>query len=223
MLTLYSSRGVSSSVEIVPHETVILPLLIERGSQIMTMTLESLATEEPGIAQPTEFGIAAINLKLPEQNLPTTDLRVNGQIQPAVPDRFADQMIALHGPGWYDPEAPTWRWARSPAEVLVYSPLAQVVQLEMVPVFLNNPASPGETAQDGIMQLKVKGGSTSALKLDIEQPAVTELNLKPGWNTLVFNLESGNFNPSETQAGSTDSRSLSFVLSRLEIRSMPGQ
>jgi len=192
-----SVKGSPSVIPVSLHtfegkHSVYLPLIVGSG----TKGKETFASESLFISHP--------------------DLLVNGSIQQTDPD----QIRAVYGKGWYGRETRgefSWRWAMSPAEVYIYSPLNQTVKVASVPVRWYEPHGSNEKPAQGAMQVVVNDQLISSVSLEENVPFEIGVKLREGWNVVAFELEAGNFRPIDVDPGSGDSRSLSFAFSSIHI------
>lgn len=125
---------------------------------------------------------------------------------------------ALFGSGWYDLEGTppdTWRWASSPAQVLVYSRDATSLRLESAALALYDPDhAAGE--ERGALRISI-GEETGRVAIEIGRPFSYTLGLRPGWNDLRLELEAGNFRPVDRDPATGDTRTLSFALDTIHL------
>jgi hypothetical protein len=146
--------------------------------------------------------------------IPPTDIFVNGQRQSASPD----QIRAVYGRGWYDVESledSSWRWARSPADIYIYSPSNQSVQIVSVPISLNGTGR--NNASQGEMQVEVNDRLAHTSYVQENASFGIEVELQKGWNSITFDLMAGNFRPCDINVDNGDSRQLSFAFSSINI------
>ena len=111
----------------------------------------------------------------------------------------------------------TWRWAQSPAQLLIYSPFPQQAQLEIVPALLYDPDDANGLGAQGIMQIRVNDQAVQEFAVRVGEPLVVNVSLRSGRNPVVLALKAGNFWPSEVLPGSQDRRRLSFAIARLNL------
>jgi len=140
-------------------------------------------------------------------------LLVNGQ-----PQRLQQAPLYLfYGDGWYGPEPNTGRWVRSPAQLLVFSPVARSVELKLLLRYIIDQGSAEGLGDRGRLQLTLNGAVVGEQLAQILEPTVLALQLPAGWSTLTLALEAGNLRPSETIAGSSDSRELGMALMQVDL------
>ena len=150
-----------------------------------------------------------------ERFVPPVDILLDGKAQTGQ----AQALRALFGSGWYDLENLAdhhWRWAKSPAEIAVYSPSAQVVQISSTVVALP-PKHTAREGEQGLFSLTTNGQKSTELPVKKNQPFTLETELKPGWNMITLTLADGNFIPAEGDPNSGDARKLSFALDKIDI------
>jgi hypothetical protein len=177
---------------------------VKNGSLVVPITLQVIET---GASSPAAA---------PGAFVAPPDLFVDGAPVALGPDRPA----ALHGQGWYDAEAQgdfVWRWAMSPAELLVYSPAAGRARLASTLVALHQPGAPGGLGEAGALRVSVNGGPAERLAVRVETPFSADLALEAGWNRVRLALEAGNFRPAGVDPASADTRPLSFALGRVDL------
>ncbi len=141
------------------------------------------------------------------------DITVNGT-------KPTSELYALFGTGWYlleklDPYS--WRWAASPAELYVFAGEAQEATLSFTMSEMYEATSENGLGDTAVLQITV---GEQQFREDIVrgQPNEIPLSLASGWNVLTFELASGNFQPSEMDASSSDRRVLSFAMSSFEFK-----
>jgi hypothetical protein len=140
------------------------------------------------------------------------DVMVNGRWP-------SPDLYALFGSGWYlleRLEDKQWRWARSPAQLYVFSakPGELTVSFTIGELFDQNGAN--GLGESGLLRI-----STSDQRVEEQiirgQPNQVTLEIDSGWNEITFALEAGNFRPVDVRENSSDGRLLSFTLSGLDI------
>lgn len=210
MLTLQTGAG-SVSAYATPGRTTRLPLTLAPPSRIITLTLEGEN------ATRLDFAIESINLQTPI-TLPD-DILINEQSQQGK----ESPITAIYSRGWHTPEiwddsGVTWRWAMSPAQLFLYSPTTQTVQLQSAIGSLHDPDSEDGKGNQGTMSMTVNDRAPLKLGVRVGEPFIADVPLQPGWNSIVFNLEAGNFRPADIQPGNGDGRLLSFALRTINIQ-----
>ncbi len=144
------------------------------------------------------------------------DILIDGRTQSPLPD----QMQALYGAGWYDMEtqdAFNWRWAASPANLYVFSPSAQTIELTSTPLTLHAAGSPNGMGMQGAMTVAVDDQVRNTVPVQVGQPFTISADLGQGWNVIMFALESGNYRSVDIDPKSGDTRELSFSLGTINI------
>ena len=127
---------------------------------------------------------------------------------------------AYLGPGWHDEEMlgdATWRWATSPAYLFVRSDTRQTLSVSLAISNLHDAEAPDGLGQTGVMNVSLPDGQKIALAAQTGQPLGVEAAVEKGWNTFVFDLEAGNFKPSDLTPGHFDTRDLSFALDQIIV------
>jgi hypothetical protein len=116
---------------------------------------------------------------------------------------------------WYWREE-GWRWAASPATLLVSMPQAQRVTLEIVLQMIYAPASDPQIGAEG--QLTIAWGEELATTVTAVpgEPVRVPLDLSAGIHKITLSLDSGNFRPSDE--GSKDKRQLSFAIRDINLQ-----
>jgi hypothetical protein len=213
-LSVQSADGVSAGAQIKSNETVTLPVALHPGSQVITLTVESKNS-----GSPLDFAVRSIDLRT-EDPLPF-DILVDGRPQQ---DKRAPggKIIAAHGVGWYDAEewdasGATWRWAQSPAQLLVYSPSVQQVRIRSVPGAMYVVGSETGVGDQGVLRVAVGDQVLPAFALQAGQPFAADVTLQAGWSSVTLELEAGSFRPMDVQPGNGDARWLSFALGPIEL------
>lgn len=147
---------------------------------------------------------------------PPSDILVGGEVQTP----GADQIQALHGPGWYDQETAgdvAWRWAASPAVLYIYSPSRQEVEIAATPIALHEATSALGLGEAGTLRMTTDRETWQSLLVQVGQPLRLTAELGLGWNVLALELEAGNFRPADLNPASGDTRELSFALGPINI------
>ena len=139
------------------------------------------------------------------------DILVNGAAQTLAEDGIQ----AFYGPGWYDLEhldAYAWRWAKSPAEIYIHSPVRRVVKLESKPVALYESGAPQGMGEHGILKVATNQEDSIEVAVQREHIFSIDLELGPGWNVVAIESLAGNVRAADLDPDSGDSRQLSFAL-----------
>jgi uncharacterized membrane protein YhaH (DUF805 family) len=126
------------------------------------------------------------------------------------------QDVQLHvGSGWRFPE-PEWRWAISPATLLVEAPQPVSATLELTPLYIHDPAAPTGIGAQGTLEVQVGNTTPFTVPLLAGQIAAIPVRLEAGQQTISLRLLAGNFAPSAF--GGNDDDPLSFAVQRLNLR-----
>jgi hypothetical protein len=211
-LLLESGGDISSSILITVGHPVALPFVLAEGEGTITLTVESpLEMEDP--SDGTYFAFNSVNLRTTGRAFAPPDLQVDGQ-----PQALGDSLMAIHSDGWHRAKGPAWRWAASPAELLIYSDSSRNVYLEMTPGALYDPEAQDGAGQQGTMLLQVDDRPQQQMEVHLNELCSVEVALQAGWNRLMLALEAGNFRPGDVQPGNGDERLLSFALTGINLR-----
>jgi hypothetical protein len=112
----------------------------------------------------------------------------------------------------------SWRWAQSPAELILTSPITQNVVLEMMIYTVYIPPNQNANYRSRL-QVETDTGSHMVVEIEAGKLVAIPLTLSPGKHILTLNLEAGNFQPSAH--GGNDPRFLSFAVRYLNLRTTP--
>lgn len=140
------------------------------------------------------------------------DVLVNGRPQRA---RGTDVWVT-YSTGWYEAVPGVGRWASSPAEVFVFSPMAQQVDFQIIPVAYLADGQGGASVY-GIMQLVLNSAHSIPVSLRVGELASFTVELDRGWNKLTLALDGGNFRPIDALRGNLDARVLSFAIGGIDL------
>jgi hypothetical protein len=110
-----------------------------------------------------------------------------------------------------------WRWAVSPAELLIHSPISQQAQLEIIAYSVYEPGSQFGLGNQGVLLITTNGQVPQRLPVQVGQPVLADIQLRAGRNIISLALEAGNFRPRELIRGSDDQRVLSFAVSEINL------
>jgi hypothetical protein len=213
LLILQWADGTAITTPVASHETVTMPLIMWPGSQIITLTLQSIDPQLNGTeSEFLNFAIHSINLQTEDHFRFQRDILANGNVQSNVDEG----VYTLYGHGWYDIEKSrdsTWRWAQSPSVIWIYSRLDRAVQINAMPTFLHEPASPNHLGDYGLMSIAVNDAAPRQEAVQVGQSFTIAADLRSGWNAVSFNLSTGNF-----QEDGDSGRQLSFAVSQIDIR-----
>jgi hypothetical protein len=117
---------------------------------------------------------------------------------------------ARFGSGWW-PKEESWRWARSPAEIIMRSHEARTVRLQFTPAALYDPQASGLLGSSGVMRVMLDGLPVAELALQVDQAVDIALDLPAGESRIALALDAGSFTPPG------DARVLSFALRAINI------
>ncbi|MCI0395436.1 MAG: hypothetical protein L0332_05465 [Chloroflexi bacterium] len=126
------------------------------------------------------------------------------------------------GENWHGREEDgnlAWRWARSPATLILNAPRRQEVVLEILTQSVYDPSPEQDGATRGRLQVEMDTGFRTVVEIEPGQLTTIPLELPAGKHTLTLGLESGNYQPSAY--GVADSRWLSFAVRWLNLRTVP--
>lgn len=172
----------------------------------------------PGEAEAAEF----INQYLSNQTPIIDDALTTVYEMPSTPDISALMpTVGFVDDNWHGLEVvedESWRWAQSPAELILTSPITQEVVLEMMIYTIYIPPNQ-EADYRSRLQVKTDTGSRIVVEIEAGKLATIPLTLSPGKQTLTLNLEAGNFQP--TALGGEDPRFLSFAIRYLNLATNP--
>jgi hypothetical protein len=123
--------------------------------------------------------------------------------------------VQLHwGENWRAPEQ-DWRWATSPATLVVESERAQTAILEVTPAAIHDPQTENGMGASGVLQVQVGTAPVQSIPITVEQPARISLPLAAGSQTITLELQAGNFQPSDY--GQDDPSILSFAVRSINL------
>lgn len=126
--------------------------------------------------------------------------------------------IQLHlGTNWRSAED-DWRWAASPATLLVNAPTAQEVVLEITPAHLHDPNTPNQLGEIGRLNIQV-GDFQTSVDVHIDLPTEVRIPLAGGEQTIAISLEAGNFAPEG--ADLSEIPALSFAVRSINLKTQP--
>ncbi len=135
------------------------------------------------------------------------------------PDPATGGLYALFGAGWHDEERSgdaAWRWAGSPAYLYVWSAREQAATLAFAISSLHETGAADGLGEMGIFDVTLPDGQTATLAAAANQPSQLAVPLQPGWNTVVLELEAGNFRLADLGLAD-DTRSLSFSVDAVTL------
>jgi hypothetical protein len=166
-----------------------------------------------GEAEAAEF----INTFLSDQTPIIDDHLTTVYQMPASPDISALFTTLGYGENWHGPEAAdgdSWRWAASPAELIISSPVTQKVTLEMDFFVVYIPPDAAENYQSRL-HIEMDNGFQTIVEIETGQMTAVPLQLSPGKQILTLTLEAGGFQPSNEQG--EDNRFLSFAVRYINL------
>jgi hypothetical protein len=217
VLTVQSHSGFAATVAIVMDQPASLPVELVPGVQTITVTLAAgnFRPLDYGKADPRSlsFSMCRIDLRTADHIALPTDILLDGQAQ----EGSGEGMAAVYGAGWYNLEPGVGRWAKSPADLWVYSSEARPIELRVALRTLYAPGSPNAQSEEGAIQVVHDGESMGGLVLRAGQPGGTQLTLHRGWNRVLLWLEAGSFRLSDLEPDSADARELSFAVTGIDV------
>lgn len=184
--------------------------------------LSLLVEHEPQArADPMQIAPAASQPNVPAAAglISPVDILVDGQTQ----QPNATEMRAIFGAGWHDlerSETDRWRWAASPAYLLIYSAAHRRIHLHMTVAAVHSPASANGQGDRGTLRVTraaPQGESGASLVIVPGERAEATLDLTVGWNVVVLDLAEGNYRPVDLDPATGDNRLLSFALSEVDL------
>lgn len=118
--------------------------------------------------------------------------------------------ILDEGRNWSQSEE-SWRWATSPASLVITAPSPQPVSLQIVPATIYDPQSP--TGFGNWALLTVQSGDTFSTTVEIiaDQMTTIPLMLQAGTQEITLTLPAGNFR-------APDGRMLSFAIRSINLQ-----
>lgn len=124
------------------------------------------------------------------------------------PDATATMMTP--GRNWSDREE-EWRWAASPATLLVTSPRSQDAVLEITPATMYDPAAENGMGNWALLDVDVEGVYETQVEIIADQTTRVPLWLPAGEQTITLSLDAGNFR-------APDGRRLSFAIRSINLQ-----
>jgi arabinofuranosyltransferase len=214
VLEIYEGETLLRSVPVNTNEVIRLPVHLTNGQRTLSFRLQ--AGNFPHNNRAHSFAIRSMKLQVPDQGVLPADIRINGEQQS---EGNGESLIASYGNNWYtrEPEA-RLRWAQAPANILVYSPSAQWVELRLTPAALHDADALDGIGYQGILHITTNGEQPREGVAVVGQPLVTAIRLEAGINQVTLNWEDGNFRPSALDANNPDERLLSFAIEQIEFR-----
>lgn len=141
-----------------------------------------------------------------------SDILVNG----APPTAAENQLYALFGSGWFDRESLdnyAWRWASSPATVLVYAPVNMDILLQATAVSLFTP----DNSQTTTFTIIFNDQPPADIPATLNHPFTVSGQLHQGWNRILIESQAGSFRPAEYDPENSDMRPLSFAVDNIQL------
>jgi hypothetical protein len=117
------------------------------------------------------------------------------------------------GSGW-QPTEKGWRWAASPATLIISADRPQAARLTITPALIHDPAAAKKLGPHGVVTLTIADGRAQRMEINTGQPASILLELRPGTQTITLTLETGNFTVADRDGP------LSFAVERIELTSV---
>ncbi|NOK61357.1 MAG: hypothetical protein GFH27_549305n126 [Chloroflexi bacterium AL-W] len=213
LLTVSVDNEIAITSIITSGQPLTIPLGLATGEQEITLNIQNY---RDGNYRSLPFAMHTINLQTFDQFERPADILVDSHTQ----DSMDASMVALHGHGWYTREADSdSRWGRSPAEVYVYSDVAQEVELQVAPqlVYDGSPT----LSNEGSLQIAVNNDQITTQPTDEADGLTLPTQLQAGWNNIKFTSDAGNFAPESFFPGTGDQRTLSFLVQWINIRTIP--
>jgi hypothetical protein len=119
-------------------------------------------------------------------------------------------VYARFGSGWW-PKEQNWRWAQSPASLILLSHTPRTVQLQFTPAALYDPQVAGMLGSSGLLRLSLNEETSEEIVVKVDMPVVIALDLPAGETRITLALDAGSFSPPD------DERVLSFALRDINI------
>jgi hypothetical protein len=193
------------------------PLLVRTG--LLSAALGDAAEarrllEASGAPTPVDALVEAVS-RTPDGEVHVGD---DGLLVAGVPQRLVDAPLLLfRGANWYPPEPTMGRWAASPAELTVYTPVPRTVRMRLIFTALVDPQRAEGLSDQGLMRVERDGAVLAAAAVAQNRENVLTLSLPAGWSRLQLVLDAGNLRPSEHLPNSGDARLLGFALYNLNL------
>jgi hypothetical protein len=171
----------------------------------------------PGEAEAAEF----ISQYLSDETPIIDDALTAVYAMPLTPDISALKTTLGFGENWHGSESAngvSWRWAQSPAELIITSPISQSVVLEIMTFTVYIPPEHDNNFQSRL-HIEMDNGFQTVVVIEAGKMTAVPLELIAGKHILTLNLEGGNFQP--TALGGDDPRFLSFAVRYVNLRTTP--
>lgn len=128
----------------------------------------------------------------------------------------ATDSVQLHwGTNWRSAED-EWRWAASPATLLVESPTPRQAVLEITPAHIHDAAAEGGLGPTGMLTVQVGNTFSTTVQIAVDQPVQIPIELAGGSETITLSLQAGNFAPEG--ADLSEIPGLSFAVRSINLR-----
>lgn len=137
---------------------------------------------------------------------------------PPTPDLSLITTTLGYGANWYAQEVSDggyWRWADTPAKLIITSPIHQEIILELMIHTVYVPPDAGEGYQS-LLQMSMDNGFQTTVQIAEGKLTAVPLQLAPGQNILTLDLEAGSFQP--LSLGGNDPRYLSFAVNYINLQ-----
>ena len=182
------------------------------GIRITPLAADGTAQANKAIILPVSVVIGGEETAVPELPALPLDILINGTTSTAADN----QLYAIHGSGWYDRETLdpyAWRWASSPATILVYTPVKLDVLLQTTAVSLFTQ----EDSEATSFTITFNEETATNLPVTLNQPFTISGTLHKGWNRIQIESQTGNGRPSDQDPQNSDMRLLSFALNTIQF------
>ncbi len=121
------------------------------------------------------------------------------------------------GDNWYVAED-GWRWAASPATLIITSPFQQSAWLQITPHWIHDPHSANGIGPSGVLMLQSEHGPSTSVEITSGETTSVPVMLASGNQTFSLSLKAGNFIPSTY--GGRDFRPLSFAIRSINLQTL---
>lgn len=187
-LDIQFSAAFSTTVDVAPGRTTIVPLVLPEGTTPLTLSLQAgnfRAPANSGDDRLLSFAISNINLQTLDATSLPEDIQINDDAQFSDPER----VFALYGSGWHgiDPTIDS-RWAHTPAQLLIYSPTSQQIELSSHLRALDIPASAWPAGAEPVVEVHTAANTTSRTDAVLDKRISYRLDLNAGWNSLSIHI-----------------------------------
>jgi len=141
------------------------------------------------------------------------DVLVRAWMIPQGVDALPTEPVVELGAEWY-PAEPDWRWATSPATLIITAPRRQEVELTVSVPLLHDRSSGRALGRESVL-IATLGDQTVSRPVAAGDVVRFPLSLDAGAQTVSIALGAGNFTPSDY--GETDARRLSFAVKGIDL------